>query len=329
VNKLSVYFCKLPLRMTLVSSDLSFIEVMPGIQLGIISHLPNLANAALRLWYCHSEGIYGFLKDDSKAAKWLKRTKKMSPHLDIHTMKQKIIDVIGVHKTPSMKEFSAQVKDDDGVPGKDSWLDSTVEISKKVHPAPGTLNFTQKESIAMAHDTDIEKKTGLLSLTSHSRTAYDAASFVASASPHAASVAASAATADDFPSATLATIMATPVHTPTSITTVNVATTFTNIDAVSGQDNLKTCKECSQPKPQTGFTASQWKKRVGTGSCIACVSKCIQWKVYNVGSAFQTKVCSECKGKKSHLAFSPNQWRKTKGVGRCKECVVKSLPHGD
>jgi hypothetical protein len=127
----------------------------------------------------------------------------------------------------------------------------------------------------------------------------------------------------DSQAAILATIMATPVHTPTSVTPLNVATTFTNVDAASGQDNLKTCKECSQPKPQTEFTASQWKNRVGTGSCITCVSKCIQWKVYNIGSAFQTKVCSECKRKKSHLAFTPNQWRK---LDSAKNVFIKALP---
>lgn len=91
---------------------------------------------------------------------------------------------------------------------------------------------------------------------------------------------------------------------------------------------VKLCFDCKQSKPQTDFTASQWKKRVGTGKCITCVSKSVQWQTGSVGSSLQMKACGECNVSKPHTDFSPNQWRKTTGTGRCKECVVKSLRYG-
>lgn len=93
----------------------------------------------------------------------------------------------------------------------------------------------------------------------------------------------------------------------------------------SQHQNVKTCFECKQPKPLTEYTASQWKKRVGTGKCITCVSKCPQWQTSSIGSSLQTKACSECNVSKPHTEWSPNQWRKTTGAGRCKMCVDKSL----
>lgn len=95
--------------------------------------------------------------------------------------------------------------------------------------------------------------------------------------------------------------------------------------ASSTQEYVKPCFECGQEKPQSVYTASQWKKRVGTGKCITCVSKSVQWKTNPVCSNLQTKICDGCKESKSHTEFSPNQWKKTLGTGRCKECVQKSL----
>ena len=94
----------------------------------------------------------------------------------------------------------------------------------------------------------------------------------------------------------------------------------------SQHQNVKTCSECKQPKPQTEYTASQWKKRVGTGKCISCVSKFDpQWQTSSIGSSLQMKACSECNVGKPHTEWSPNQWRKTTGAGRCKMCVDKNL----
>lgn len=92
-------------------------------------------------------------------------------------------------------------------------------------------------------------------------------------------------------------------------------------------NNTKPCFECNQEKAQADFTASQWKKRRGTGKCIACVSKTIQWQTGSVGTSLQLKPCGECGIDKPHAMFSPNQWRRTVGTGRCKECVSKSLPY--
>mmetsp|Transcript_1899 Transcript_1899/g.4113 ORF Transcript_1899/g.4113 Transcript_1899/m.4113 type:complete len:279 (+) Transcript_1899:175-1011(+) len=98
--------------------------------------------------------------------------------------------------------------------------------------------------------------------------------------------------------------------------------------AVSASQYVKQCFECHKPKPQIGFTASQWKKRLGTGKCIDCVSNTIQWKTSSIGSSLQMKACGECNKSKPHAEFSPNQWRKSHGTGRCKECVQTSLPYG-
>ena len=85
--------------------------------------------------------------------------------------------------------------------------------------------------------------------------------------------------------------------------------------------NVKACLECSHSKPQAGFTASQWKKRVGTGRCVACVSKTVQWNSSNIVADLTKKVCHDCKIGKSHAEFSPNQWRRVLGTGRCRVCV--------
>ena len=66
--------------------------------------------------------------------------------------------------------------------------------------------------------------------------------------------------------------------------------------------------ECGKSEPQTGFTASQWKKRLGTGRCLNCVKKSPQWQTGIVESSLQAKVCCECNVSKPHTDFSPNQW---------------------
>lgn len=95
---------------------------------------------------------------------------------------------------------------------------------------------------------------------------------------------------------------------------------------VGGASNAysKPCFECRQSKVQSDFTASQWKRRVGTGKCLTCVAKSHQWSNSNV--ALQTKMCGECKASKPHAMFSPNQWRRAIGTGRCKDCIDKSIP---
>ena len=88
---------------------------------------------------------------------------------------------------------------------------------------------------------------------------------------------------------------------------------------------VKLCFECGKAKPQIHFTASQWKKRRGTGRCLTCVSQSPQWQTGSVECNLQAKVCCECNVSKSHVEFSPNQWRRAHGTGRCKHCVKKSL----
>merc|ERR1712194_516668 len=69
--------------------------------------------------------------------------------------------------------------------------------------------------------------------------------------------------------------------------------------------HVKPCFECGKSEPQTGFTASQWKKRLGTGRCLNCVKKSPQWQTGIVESSLQAKVCCECNVSKPHTDFSP------------------------
>ena len=101
-----------------------------------------------------------------------------------------------------------------------------------------------------------------------------------------------------------------------------------NEEHIPSQGNVKQCYGCKQSKQQMEFTASQWKKRKGTGRCIECVSKTAQWQSTPVQSSLQTKICCECKEKKPHFEFSPNQWRMAAGTGRCKPCVQQKLQQG-
>lgn len=86
--------------------------------------------------------------------------------------------------------------------------------------------------------------------------------------------------------------------------------------------HVKKCFECSIKKGKDEFTPSQWKRTIGSGRCVACVSKCDQWQSSNISLAnLLTKVCFECQQHKKYPEFTHNQWRRRVGTGRCRECV--------
>lgn len=86
---------------------------------------------------------------------------------------------------------------------------------------------------------------------------------------------------------------------------------------------VKQCRVCNGEKPQHCFTSSQWRKTVGTGQCIDCVSKCPQWQTSSV--TLQVKLCGTCQQNKKYAEFSQSQWRRNVGTGRCRACVEKGL----
>ena len=111
------------------------------------------------------------------------------------------------------------------------------------------------------------------------------------------------------------TRMPTPVVTETPRSSQN---------SISSNQHTRTkpCSECGQQRPQSEFTASQWKKKVGAGRCVMCVSKTVQWQTGGMtAESLQKKRCSSCEQDKSFDQYSSNQWRQRIGTGRCLACV--------
>lgn len=95
-------------------------------------------------------------------------------------------------------------------------------------------------------------------------------------------------------------------------------------DSISSNQHTRTkpCLDCGQQRLQSEFTASQWKKKVGSGRCVNCVSKTVQWQTGGLtAGSLQKKRCSSCGQDKSFDQYSSNQWRQRIGTGRCFECV--------
>jgi ParB-like chromosome segregation protein Spo0J len=92
----------------------------------------------------------------------------------------------------------------------------------------------------------------------------------------------------------------------------------------SEKRQVKKCVACKTLKPQTEFTASQWKKNIDTIRCSACVSKLPAYQAPQL----RQKPCRSCGLSKAFEGFSLNQWRKKQGEGRCSDCVKKgTLDH--
>mmetsp|Transcript_9331 Transcript_9331/g.15448 ORF Transcript_9331/g.15448 Transcript_9331/m.15448 type:complete len:91 (-) Transcript_9331:95-367(-) len=78
-------------------------------------------------------------------------------------------------------------------------------------------------------------------------------------------------------------------------------------------------RRVQEPKSQTDFTASQWKKNADTLKCSACVSKLVAYQTPQL----KQKECCSCGVSKAFENFSFSQWRKKEGEGRCYMCVEK------
>lgn len=90
----------------------------------------------------------------------------------------------------------------------------------------------------------------------------------------------------------------------------------------TSEEKLKECVTCKTSKPQSGFTASQWKKNAATIKCSACVFNLPAYQIPQLKS----KKCCSCGVSKAFESFSFNQWRKKEGTGRCSICVKKGTP---
>ena len=98
----------------------------------------------------------------------------------------------------------------------------------------------------------------------------------------------------------------------------------TSANTVSEKKLVKKCVTCGKSKPQTDFTASQWKKNAKTIKCSDCVSKLAAYQPPKL----KIKICCSCGVSKAFHCFSKNQWVKKEGEGRCCDCVDKgTLDH--
>mmetsp|Transcript_22540 Transcript_22540/g.47504 ORF Transcript_22540/g.47504 Transcript_22540/m.47504 type:complete len:530 (+) Transcript_22540:2085-3674(+) len=355
------------------------------------------ADAMLRLYAFHSQGVYGFKKSSDKARKWLNRLKKSSPQLsdgDIQKMKNELLRLMGLPcdakettkahtvpcadmkvatltpleqitttheelELPSDKKEGANVtnpsqcnnvemnpkgtsespqqepayKDDastgDGANIKDK---QGVTAASTTHPIKQCSSCDQskpKSSFSTSQwgkplrtgkcleccEKEGEASGGTISLKrcfscthSKERDAFTASQWKQPAG------------------AGRCRECSNIINEPSKVDDEGVTKNSCQPkpDVPESLSHVKKCFECGQSKPQAGFTASQWKRRIGTGKCVSCVSKSPQWQTCGVASSLQTKLCNDCNVKKPHDGFSPNQWRRPIGTGRCKECVTSN-----
>ena len=99
---------------------------------------------------------------------------------------------------------------------------------------------------------------------------------------------------------------------------LNTVTVSEVSNAVS-EYSVKKCSECEQSKPKSDFSASQWKKKVGTGKCSLCVSKLPARQTIHQ----ETTICCNCRVNKTFQYFTSTQWKKKVGERRCSDCCTK------
>ena len=140
--------------------------------------------------------------------------------------------------------------------------------------------YTVSGSVLCCHNRELSAKSANIWLSGQHVT-HKLATFPAKSTtwPHTDSVALPAATADYFPAAILATIMATPVHI-TSATTANSDTKFTDVGTASLARTISNhVRRAPANQNLRQGTQPHNEKCIGIRICIACVSKCIQWQV--------------------------------------------------
>lgn len=98
---------------------------------------------------------------------------------------------------------------------------------------------------------------------------------------------------------------------------------ISEVSNAASEYSVKKCSECSQSKPRSDFSASQWKKKVGTGKCSLCVSNLPARQTIH----HETTVCCNCRVTKTFQDFTSTQWKKKVGERRCFDCGTKRASH--
>lgn len=107
--------------------------------------------------------------------------------------------------------------------------------------------------------------------------------------------------------------------TTSQLNTVRIS----EVSNAASEYSVKKCSECSQSKPKSDFSASQWKKKVGTGKCSVCVSKLPARQTIHQ----ETTICCNCRVTKTFQDFTSTQWKKKVGERRCFDCCTKRASH--
>jgi len=273
----------------------------------------------LRLYHYYDTGILGFKQDSDKADRYLNQLKTISPDLsdeNIQRMKLELSELITLPSSSVKKEQSEEGTQPTG----NSETKYDMPYSGKAEDQSETLlkqcfacNASKPKEDFSSTQWKQPLKTGRCKECCKGETDSSSSTKIKFSDKEASEVKKSNTCEVEKSS--------TPdkQHNPNDSIKANE-------EHIPSQGNVKQCYECKQSKQQMEFTASQWKKRLGTGRCFQCVSKTApQWTSSSIKPTLQTKICCECKEKKPHFEFSPNQWRLTAGTGRCKRCVQQNL----
>lgn len=305
----------------------------------------------LRLWYYFSKGKYGFRCNKDRAEKELSRITKINPDLsedDVKNMKMELINLLDGETFKIVPQHQRKNVDDEvhappHVPTKqpitvhelqfgnndlikNATVISSVEYEKSAEGTSANHNSDDITTVISSVEygetiDDISEITGMS--TGMSSINNDRAKTKAPFEPMkvlpentSASVA-----ADSTTSHTTTQQTSTTQNQPVSGSNEGIRTS-----ANESNQRVKPCFDCNRKRPQDCFTSSQWRKTNGSGKCIDCVSKCLQWQTSNITTAtLQLKLCCGCRQKKKHADFSQSQWRRNVGTGRCRACVEKGL----
>lgn len=94
---------------------------------------------------------------------------------------------------------------------------------------------------------------------------------------------------------------------------------ISEVSNAANEYSVKKCSECSQSKPKSDFSASQWKKQVGSGKCSLCVFNLPARQIFHQ----ETTICCNCRVTKTFQDFTSTQWKKKVGERRCLDCSTK------
>ena len=287
----------------------------------------------MRLYHYYDTGILGFRQDSGKADRYLNQLKTISPDLSDENIQQMKLELTELIAIPSSADKKEQVKEDTHPTGNSETKDDAMPNSGKAEDQSETLLKQCYACNASKPKEDFSSTQWKQPVrTGRCKACYEKETVSSSSIKQQQKVKVSK------PPVTNEAKKSDPnvndANTGVDIQQTGSESHSTNDsikteeDQCQSQGNVKQCYECKKSKQQMEFTASQWKKRLGTGRCIECVSKTAQWQSTPVQSSLQTKICCECKEKKPHFEWSPNQWRMPAGTGRCKRCVQQKLQQG-